>query len=82
MEGRRDEVGPEWHERRDSTDAVELTPGQYVEARYRRLLLMAEARQWMGERPIVLAPVFATPAFRVGQRELDVDGERLLIYGG
>jgi amidase len=78
-----DEMDPEWRERRDFMRSISLEARAYVEARFRRLQLQAAGHQWQERYPILLAPAFATTAFRSGERELDVDGAKLpMMQGG
>ncbi len=76
------EVDPEWRERRDAMRSAAIDARQLTEARFRRLELQAQGREWMEAHPVLLAPCYVTTAFRRGERELDVDGERLPMLSG
>ena len=75
IQDRWDEVHLDLLDLREMAEARPAGVEQFVEALSTRLVLMSKVQQWMEERPIVLAPIYATPAFIIGQRMLDIDGE-------
>jgi Asp-tRNA(Asn)/Glu-tRNA(Gln) amidotransferase A subunit family amidase len=78
-----DDMDPEWRERREFMRGISLEARAFVEARFRRMHLQAEGHQWQEFYPILIAPAFATAAFPIGARELDVDGAKLpMMQGG
>lgn len=80
-EDRYGEVDPEWRERREYMRSLPIDARALTHARFRRMQLQAQGRAWLERYPILVAPCYATTAFRRGERELDVDGERIPMLG-
>ena len=78
IRGREDELSPIFREFLGiAASAAPLTAAEVLDAWAELDLLRAEALAEMREHPVLLCPVASIPAFRHGEREWTIDGQRV-----